>query len=68
MSAGDKCSLANTDNLMEPIHRQLYQKLKNFLNFFQDFQNLGEILNIFKKKDDAQSLFICEATACEKLG
>ena len=41
MSAVDKCSLPNTDNLMQPIHIQLSQKLKTFLNFFLDFQNLG---------------------------
>ena len=47
---------------------QLSQKLKIFLNFFLQFQNLREILNIFKKKDDAHSLFICEAKACKNRG
>ena len=41
MSAVDKCSLPNTDNLMQPIHIQLSQKLKTFLHFFVHFQNLG---------------------------
>ena len=50
MSAVDRCSLPNRDNLMQPIHMQLSQKLKNFSNFFLHFQNLVEILNIFKKK------------------
>ena len=68
MRADDKCSLPNTDNLMQPSHMQLSQKVKTFLNFFINFQNLVEILNIFKKKEDAHSLFICEATACEKRG
>ena len=67
-SAVDKCSLPNKDNLMQPTHRQFYQKLKIFLNFFLEFQNLGSILNIFKKKDDAHSLFIWDATACKKRG
>ena len=40
MSAVEKCSLPNTDNLMQPIHMQLSQKLKIFLNFFLNFQNL----------------------------
>ena len=40
MSAVDKCSLPNRDNLMQPIHMQLSQKLKIFLNFFLHFQNL----------------------------
>ena len=40
ISAVDKCSLPNTDNLMQPIHMQLSQKLKHFLNFFLTFRNL----------------------------
>ena len=35
---------------MQPIHMQLSQKLKTFSEFFLLFQNLGEILNVFKKK------------------
>ena len=68
MRAVDKCSLPNTDNLMQPINMQLSQKVKTFLNFFINFQNLVEILNIFKKKEDAHTLIIFEATACEKRG
>ena len=37
MSAVDKCSLPNTDNLMQPIHMQLSQKLKTFSEFFEMF-------------------------------
>ena len=37
MSAVDKCSLPNTDNLMQPIHMQLSQKLKTFSRFFPAF-------------------------------
>ena len=50
MSAVDKCSLPNTDNLMQPIHVQLSQKLKTFSQFFPGFSKIGYILNIFKKK------------------
>ena len=41
MTAVDKCSLPNRDNLMQPIHMQLSQKLKMFLDFFLHFQNLA---------------------------
>ena len=41
MSAADKCSLPNRDNLMEPIHMQLSQKVKTFCSFILDFRNLG---------------------------
>ena len=59
MTAVDKCSLPNRENLMQPIHMQLSQKLKTFSGFY---------LAYFQKKDDAHSFFICEARACEKRG
>ena len=68
MSAFDKCSLPNTDNLMQPIHMQLSQKLKTFSPFFNVFSKSLLSLEYLQKKDDAHSLFIFEATACEKRG
>ena len=50
MSAVDKCSLPNRDNLMQPIHMYLSQKLKNCCSFILHFRNLGKILDIFRKK------------------
>ena len=41
MSAVDKCSLPNTDNLMEPIHMQLSQKLTASSQFFRKFSKSG---------------------------
>ena len=40
MSAVDKCFLPNGDNLMQPIHMHLSQKLKNFCGFILDSRNL----------------------------
>ena len=68
MSAVDKCSLPNRDNLMQPIHMQLSQKLKTFSEFFDAFSKCRLNFEHFQKKDHAHSLFICEATACEKRG
>ena len=68
MSAVDKCSLPNTDNLMQPIHMQLLQKLNTFSGFFNIFSKSRLSFEYFQKKDDAHSLFICEAKACEKRG
>ena len=68
MSAVDKCSLPNRDNLMQPIHMQLSQKLKNFSPFFPAFSKSKLNFEYFQKKDDVHSLFACEATACEKRG
>ena len=50
MSAVDKCSLPKRDNLMQPIHIQLSQKLKTFCSFILHFRKLGYILDIFPKK------------------
>ena len=66
MSAVDKCSVPKRDNLMQLIHLKLSQKLKTFSEFFLPFSKSRLNFEHFQKKDDAHSLFICEATACEK--
>ena len=68
MSAVDKCSVPNRDNLMQPIHMKLSQKLKTFSQFFSLFAKSRLNYECFQKKDEAHSLFIFEATACEKRG
>ena len=68
MSAVDKCSLPNTDNLMQPIHMQLFQKVKTFSRFLNVFSKSRLSFEYFQKRDDAHSLFISEATAYEKRG
>ena len=68
MSAVDKCSLPNRNNLMQPIHMQLSQTLKTFSEFFPSFWKSRLNLENFQKNDDAHSLFVSEATACENRG
>ena len=58
MTAVDKCSLPNRDNLMQPIHMQLFQKLKTFSEFFPAFPKSKVNFEHFRKKDDAHRLFI----------
>ena len=58
VSAVDKCSLPNRDNLMQPIHLQLSQKLKTFSEFFPAFSKSKVNFEHFRKKDDAHSLLI----------
>ena len=41
MSAVDKCSLPNRDNLMQTIQIQLSQKVKTFCGFILNFRNLS---------------------------
>ena len=67
-SAVDKCSLPNRDNFMQLIHMQLSQKIKTFSLFFNVFWKSRLSFEHFQNKDDAHSLFISEATACDKRG
>ena len=58
MSAVDKCSLPNRDNLMQPIHMQLSQKLRTFSRFSNVFSKSRLSFEYSQKKDSAFSLFI----------
>ena len=68
MSAVDKCSLPNRDNLMQQIHMQFSEKLNTFSRFFNVFSKSRLSFEYFQKEDDAHTLFISEATAYEKRG
>ena len=68
MNAVEKCSLPNRDNLMLHIYMQLSQKVTTFSGLFSAFSKSRVNFEHFQKKDDAHSLFISEATACEKRG
>ena len=68
MSAVDKCSLPNRDNSIQPIDMQLSQKLKTFSWFFSAFSKSRLSFEYFQKNNYAHSLFISEATACQKHG
>ena len=58
VTADDKCSFLNWENLMQPIQMQLSQKQKTFSGFFARF--LKESFNVesFEKKDDPHSSYI----------
>ena len=68
MTAVDKCSLPNRDNLTQPIHKELSQKLESFSEFFRAFSKSRLNFEHFETKDDPHSLVIWEATACENRG
>ena len=68
MTAVDKCSLPNRDNLMEPIHMQLSQNLKTFSGFFSASSKSRLNFEYFLKNNDAHSLYIPVAKAWEKRG
>ena len=55
LSADDKYSLLNRDNLMQQIRTQLSQKQKPFYEFFLKFSKSALNLKYFQKKDDPHS-------------
>ena len=55
MTADDKYSLLNRDNLTEPIPTKLSQKQKAFFQFFPAFSKSTLTFEHFQKKDDPHS-------------
>ena len=68
LTADDKYSLLNRDNLTQPIWTPLSQKHKAFSQFFLPFSKYTLNFEHFQKKDDPRSLFISEITHSEKRG
>ena len=68
MTADDKYSLLNRDNLTQPIPTQLSQKQKAFFQFFLAFSKSTLNLEHLKKKDDLHSWNISYITLSEKRG
>ena len=58
MTADDKYSLLNRDNLTQPIPTRLSQKKKAFSLFFLAFSKSTLNFEHLRKKDDPHSLFI----------
>ena len=55
MTADDKYSLLNRDNLKQPIPPQLCQKQKAFPQFFLGFSKSTLTIEHFEKKHDPHS-------------
>ena len=55
MTADDKYSLLNRDNLRHPIPTQLSQKEKAFSEYFLAFSKFALTCEHFQKKDDPHS-------------
>ena len=68
LTADDKYSLLNRDNLRQPIRTPLSEKHKPFSPFFLAFSKSTLNFEHFQKKDDPRSLFISEITDSEKRG
>ena len=68
MTADDKYSLLNRDNLTQQIRTQLSQKQKAFSGFFLGFSKSTLNFEHFQKKDDPHSWFISEITHPQERG
>ena len=66
LTANDKYSLVNRDNLTQPIQRKLSQKQKTFSESFLKFLKSRLNFEQFQKKDDSYSWCISEITGSEK--
>ena len=55
MTADDKYSLLNRDNLTQPIPTQISQKQKAFAKFFLAFSKSTLTFEHFQKRDDPHS-------------
>ena len=66
MTADDKYSLLNRDNLTQPIQTLLSQKQKTFPQYFPAFLKAALKFEIFQKKDDSNNRCVFENTDCEK--
>ena len=55
LTADDKYSLLNWDNLMQPIHTHLFKKQKTFCELFSSFLRSRLVLEHFQKKYDPRS-------------
>ena len=51
LTADDKCSLLNRDNLRQPIQMQLSRKQKNFSEFLSAFLKARLVFEYFQAKD-----------------
>ena len=68
MTADDKYSLLNRDNLTQPIPTQLSQKQKALFEFFLAFSKSTLNFEHLQKKHDLHSWFISYITHSEKRG
>ena len=68
MTADDKYSLLNKDNLTELIHTQLSHKPKNFCQFGFVFPKSTLHFQHFQKRDDPHCWYVSEITDSEKCG
>ena len=68
LTADDKCSGSNIQNLQQQFETPLSQKQKTFSGFFIAFVTCAWNLEHFQKKDEYPSLIISEIIDAERRG
>ena len=68
LTAGDKYSGSNMQNLQEQFQTPLYQKQKTLSGFFIAFLKCAWNLKHFQKKDEYPSVIISEIIDAERRG
>ena len=68
LTAHDKYSFCNRENLLQPNQRHLSQKQKFSSRFFASHQQVKSNFERFEKKDDHDRLYISEMKNCERCG
>ena len=68
LTADEKYSPLNRDNLTKPVRTKLSKKQQAFPEFFLAFSQSTFNFEHFQKKDDPPSLFISEITPSRKGG
>ena len=68
LTADDKYSLLNMDNLVQPIQMQLPKKQKTFSEFFSAFLKRKLNFELFQNLDDRHTRCISEIMDCKRRG
>ena len=68
MTADDKYSLRNSENLPQPIQTKLSKNLNTFFQHFPQFLQSTSSSNSFQQNDDPRGLCISEITDGETHG
>ena len=68
LTAGDKYSFRNSENLLQPNQMQLCKKQKILSQFFAAFLKFTSNSEHFEKEGDRHSLCISEIRNCERHG
>ena len=68
LTANDRYSFQNLENLLSPTQLQLSLQLKTLSDFPNQFLESGSTFKDFEKENYRQSYFVMEITGCERLG